>query len=139
MLPPPSPGGRRGRSPSPAGSTKEGGGGWWKKIAGGKDKDKDLTPAQQIAYESQQRSRDPSGERERERPRSRAMSTPSITPLAFKNNALPGGSPARDAPPLYAQFRSDCALDIQSTLMTLVRRFEKVSCQCDCATTRALN
>ncbi|KAH7106874.1 hypothetical protein BKA62DRAFT_685346 [Auriculariales sp. MPI-PUGE-AT-0066] len=121
-LPPPlSPGGnRRGRSPSP--NPKDGG--WWKKLAPGKDKEppQQFTPAQQIIEETKTR------DVEVTRERSGTLSTPSFPPMAMgQRPALtPGGSPARDVPPLYAQFRPDGVLDVPGTLMTIARRFEKL-------------
>jgi len=63
--------------------------------------------------------------------RQRSSSPSSPTPLRHSNPPSLAASPLRGPgdkapPPLYAQFSSDGALDVPSTLLTIARRFEKL-------------
>ncbi|EJD51803.1 hypothetical protein AURDEDRAFT_98436 [Auricularia subglabra TFB-10046 SS5] len=127
--PPPSPGGQRGRSASPARKEKEG---WWsaakQKLTPTKEP---LTPAQQIIQDTKAREKQHRGKsKDVSRERERTLSTPSIPPFSnaqqnASSNTL-GSSPANNNPPLYVQFGADGAVDVNSTLMTIARRFEKL-------------
>ncbi|KZV91353.1 hypothetical protein EXIGLDRAFT_769996 [Exidia glandulosa HHB12029] len=127
LPPPPSTPGARGRSTSPARKEKDG---WWNAAKQRLTPTKELTPAQQIVQET--KAKEKRGKSKDVSPgpgRERTLSTPSIPPVALQQNVSPnalGASPNRDAPPLYAQFRQDGALDVTSTLVTIARRFEKL-------------
>lgn len=61
----------------------------------------------------------------------RPSSPPSPSPLRHSTPPSLAASPLRgpdnkEPPPLYAQFSSDGALDVSSTLLTIARRFEKL-------------
>lgn len=72
------------------------------------------------------------------RPISAAPSSPSSRPLGvfstppslaaspLRANDSSTGSPSRAPPPLYAQFNSEGTLDVPGTLLTVVKRFEKL-------------
>ncbi|KIP10788.1 hypothetical protein PHLGIDRAFT_84460 [Phlebiopsis gigantea 11061_1 CR5-6] len=50
---------------------------------------------------------------------------PSLAPSPMRNDAS-SSSPARNGPPLYAQFNGEGTLDIPATLLTIATRFEKL-------------
>ncbi|KAH9929967.1 hypothetical protein B0H21DRAFT_761780 [Amylocystis lapponica] len=60
-------------------------------------------------------------------PHAGMMSTPpSLAASPLRANDSRGNSPSRVPPPLYAQFDSSGVLDMPGTLLTIVKRFEKL-------------
>ncbi|PFH47594.1 hypothetical protein AMATHDRAFT_67427 [Amanita thiersii Skay4041] len=55
---------------------------------------------------------------------SRTNMAPNLTPSPRRGDSAP--SPSREATPLYAQFTTQGTLDVHGTLLTIVRRFEKL-------------
>ncbi|KAF8665040.1 hypothetical protein AX16_000652 [Volvariella volvacea WC 439] len=55
---------------------------------------------------------------------SRTNMAPNLTPSPLRS--MGGASPSREARPLYAQFDSQGTLDVPGTLLTIVKRFEKL-------------
>ncbi|KAM6501340.1 hypothetical protein JOM56_004354 [Amanita muscaria] len=149
LPPPPSRTQTMSNPPSPSGSPKsKDGAGWWSaaknKLTPTKDKDP-LTPAQQVILEAKAREREnqqkkgtdlnlniPHGPPSRPVPTSPVSPTPSrnqapnLTPSPMRSNADAAHSPSREAPPLYAQFTPQGTLDVHGTLLTIVKRFEKL-------------
>jgi hypothetical protein len=59
-------------------------------------------------------------------PNRQSSMPPSLAPSPMRNSEGLASSPGRTGPPLYAQFNSEGALDIPSTLLTIATRFEKL-------------
>ncbi|RPD61764.1 hypothetical protein L226DRAFT_506723 [Lentinus tigrinus ALCF2SS1-7] len=61
-------------------------------------------------------------------PRGATSIPPSLAPSPYRGGEsdVEGASPSRAAPPLYAQFNAQGALDVPVTLLTIARRFEKL-------------
>lgn len=51
---------------------------------------------------------------------------PSLAASPLRSNDGYAGSPSKAPPPLYAQFNSEGTLDVPGTLLTIVKRFEKL-------------
>ncbi|KAF9233824.1 hypothetical protein BU15DRAFT_90208 [Melanogaster broomeanus] len=149
-LPPP-----RGRSqtlpnpPSPATSAKEAVTGWWaaakSRITPTKDKEP-LTPAQQVIEEARTREKDKKHTKSTDWPASGSgkygdpaylnLKIPpwwttapipiNLSPISLQRGTSPGGSPAREQPPLYASFTPSGTLDVPGTLLVIAKRFEKL-------------
>ncbi|KAG5641097.1 hypothetical protein DXG03_006034 [Asterophora parasitica] len=51
---------------------------------------------------------------------------PNLTPSPMRSMDLSSSSPSREAPPIYAQFNQQGALDVPGTLLTIAKRFEKL-------------
>ncbi|CAA7263306.1 unnamed protein product [Cyclocybe aegerita] len=51
---------------------------------------------------------------------------PNLTPSPMRATDSISSSPSREAPPLYAQFNAQGALDIPGTLLAIAKRFEKL-------------
>ncbi|KAF8558556.1 hypothetical protein OG21DRAFT_1432801 [Imleria badia] len=49
-----------------------------------------------------------------------------ISPISLQRGTSPGGSPAREQPPMYASFSPSGTLDVAGTLLTVAKRFEKL-------------
>ncbi|KAG2159515.1 uncharacterized protein EDB93DRAFT_1116037 [Suillus bovinus] len=49
-----------------------------------------------------------------------------LSPASIQRGTSPGGSPAREPPPLYASFTPSGTLDIPGTLLLIAKRFEKL-------------
>ncbi|KAG6334701.1 hypothetical protein ID866_4380 [Astraeus odoratus] len=49
-----------------------------------------------------------------------------LSPISLQRGPSPGGSPAREQPPLYATFTPSGTLDVPGTLLTIAKRFEKL-------------
>lgn len=49
-----------------------------------------------------------------------------LSPASIQRGTSPGGSPAREPPPLYASFTPSGTLDVPGTLLLIAKRFEKL-------------
>lgn len=49
-----------------------------------------------------------------------------LSPASLQRGTSPGGSPAREPPPLYASFTPSGTLDVPGTLLLIAKRFEKL-------------
>ncbi|KAF9224995.1 hypothetical protein BS17DRAFT_752068 [Gyrodon lividus] len=49
-----------------------------------------------------------------------------LSPISLQRGTSPGGSPAREQPPLYASFTPAGTLDLPGTLLVIAKRFEKL-------------
>lgn len=49
-----------------------------------------------------------------------------LSPISLQRGTSPGGTPAREQPPMYASFTPSGTLDLSGTLLTIARRFEKL-------------
>ena len=49
-----------------------------------------------------------------------------LSPISLQRGTSPGGSPAREQPPMYASFTPAGTLDVPGTLLTIAKRFEKL-------------
>ncbi|KIJ64732.1 hypothetical protein HYDPIDRAFT_111321 [Hydnomerulius pinastri MD-312] len=49
-----------------------------------------------------------------------------LSPISLQRGTSPGGSPAREQPPLYASFTPSGTLDVPGTLLVIAKRFEKL-------------
>ncbi|KAF8452732.1 hypothetical protein L210DRAFT_3639210 [Boletus edulis BED1] len=49
-----------------------------------------------------------------------------LSPISLQRGTSPGGSPAREQPPMYASFTPSGTLDVPGTLLTIAKRFEKL-------------
>lgn len=49
-----------------------------------------------------------------------------LSPISLQRGTSPGGSPAREQPPLYASFTPSGTLDVPGTLLIIAKRFEKL-------------
>ena len=49
-----------------------------------------------------------------------------LSPISLQRGTSPGGSPAREQPPMYASFTPSGSLDVSGTLLTIAKRFEKL-------------
>jgi hypothetical protein len=49
-----------------------------------------------------------------------------LSPISLQRGTSPGGTPAREQPPMYASFSPSGTLDVSGTLLTIARRFEKL-------------
>ncbi|KAG2340413.1 hypothetical protein BDR05DRAFT_915919 [Suillus weaverae] len=49
-----------------------------------------------------------------------------LSPASIQRGTSPGGSPAREPPPLYASFTPSGNLDVPGTLLLIAKRFEKL-------------
>ncbi|KIK96083.1 hypothetical protein PAXRUDRAFT_25244 [Paxillus rubicundulus Ve08.2h10] len=49
-----------------------------------------------------------------------------LSPISLQRGTSPGGSPAREHPPLYASFTASGTLDLPGTLLVIAKRFEKL-------------
>lgn len=49
-----------------------------------------------------------------------------LSPISLQRGTSPGGTPSREAPPLYASFTPSGTLDVPGTLLLIAKRFEKL-------------
>ncbi|OJA18555.1 hypothetical protein AZE42_04014 [Rhizopogon vesiculosus] len=49
-----------------------------------------------------------------------------LSPVSLQRGTSPGGTPSREAPPLYASFTPSGTLDVPGTLLLIAKRFEKL-------------
>ena len=49
-----------------------------------------------------------------------------LSPISLQRGPSPGGSPAREQPPIYATFTPSGTLDVPGTLLVIAKRFEKL-------------
>lgn len=49
-----------------------------------------------------------------------------LSPISLQRGSSPGGSPAREQPPIYATFTPSGTLDVPGTLLVIAKRFEKL-------------
>ncbi|KAF8843492.1 hypothetical protein BDN67DRAFT_964294 [Paxillus ammoniavirescens] len=49
-----------------------------------------------------------------------------LSPISLQRGTSPGGSPAREQPPLYASFTASGTLDLPGTMLVIAKRFEKL-------------
>ena len=49
-----------------------------------------------------------------------------LSPISLQRGPSPGGSPAREQPPMYASFSPSGTLDVAGTLLVIAKRFEKL-------------
>lgn len=49
-----------------------------------------------------------------------------LSPASIQRGTSPGGSPAREPPPIYASFTPSGTLDVPGTLLLIAKRFEKL-------------
>ena len=49
-----------------------------------------------------------------------------LSPISLQRGTSPGGSPAREQPPMYASFTPSGTLDVPGTLLNIAKRFEKL-------------
>ncbi|KAG8216228.1 hypothetical protein J3R82DRAFT_8269 [Butyriboletus roseoflavus] len=49
-----------------------------------------------------------------------------LSPISLQRGTSPGGSPAREQPPMYASFTPSGTLDVPGTLLVIAKRFEKL-------------
>ncbi|KAI9567644.1 hypothetical protein HD554DRAFT_1981619, partial [Boletus coccyginus] len=55
-----------------------------------------------------------------------ALQPINLSPISLQRGTSPGGSPAREQPPMYASFTPAGSLDVPGTLLTIAKRFEKL-------------
>ncbi|KAJ2916218.1 hypothetical protein MD484_g4212, partial [Candolleomyces efflorescens] len=55
-----------------------------------------------------------------------SLSTPNLSPSPMRTAGSFTDSPSREAPPVYAQFNPQGALDVPGTLLAIAKRFEKL-------------
>lgn len=55
-----------------------------------------------------------------------APSAINLSPVSLQRGTSPGGTPSREAPPLYASFTPSGTLDVPGTLLLIAKRFEKL-------------
>lgn len=51
---------------------------------------------------------------------------PNLTPSPMRGTDTASASPSREAPPMYAEFNAQGALDVPGTLLAIAKRFEKL-------------
>lgn len=140
-------------STSPANSAKDAANGWWaaakSRLTPTKDKEP-LTPAQQLIQDVKARDKDKKKTTDQptdlglKLPQPSSSTTPTtrtpvrlspqpathppinLSPISLQRGTSPGGSPAREQPPLYASFTPSGSLDVPGTLLVIARRFEKL-------------
>jgi hypothetical protein len=56
----------------------------------------------------------------------RAQTAIDLSPASVQRGTSPGGTPSREAPPIYASFTPSGTLDVPGTLLLIAKRFEKL-------------
>ncbi|KAI6107787.1 hypothetical protein EDD16DRAFT_1440994, partial [Pisolithus croceorrhizus] len=102
-----------------------------KKIAKGKDKgasdlNLQLPPGSFQPRTSSPTSPSPNRTPVRLSPQPAAQPPVNLSPISLQRGTSPGGSPAREQPPLYASFTPSGTLDVPGTLLIIAKRFEKL-------------
>lgn len=59
-------------------------------------------------------------------PQPAAQPPVNLSPISLQRGPSPGGSPAREQPPIYAKFAPSGTLDVPGTLLVIAKRFEKL-------------
>lgn len=102
-----------------------------KKIVKGKDKgtselNLQLPPGSFQPRTSSPTSPSPNKTPVRLSPQPAAQPPVNLSPISLQRGTSPGGSPAREQPPLYASFTPSGTLDVPGTLLLIAKRFEKL-------------
>ncbi|KAI6124105.1 hypothetical protein EV401DRAFT_1943964 [Pisolithus croceorrhizus] len=102
-----------------------------KKITKGKDKgtsdlNLQLPPGSFQPRTSSPTSPSPNRTPVRLSPQPAAQPPVNLSPISLQRGTSPGGSPAREQPPLYASFTPSGTLDVPGTLLIIAKRFEKL-------------